>query len=101
VRVPGLTQAITVRAQSGVSTAGDATFGQKRTQAARVQQGRDRDSDEKTHTHVVYTDREIQPDDRVWFPGDDTTDDDVARRPIRVDAMRDLGGAVIGWKVLF
>jgi len=101
MRVPGLTQTITVRSVLSVSTAGDPTFGPKRTMAARVQQGRDRTATTIEHTHVVYTEGEVKADDRVWFPGDALTDDTVARRPASVSAMRDLGGVVIGWKALF
>lgn len=101
MRIPGLTQTITVRSQSGASVAGDPVYAARRTLAARVQQGRDRTQDAVEHTHVVYTEGELRPDDRVWFPGDNVLDDDAARRPVQINAMRDLTGTIIGWKGLF
>jgi hypothetical protein len=102
VRLGFLAQTITVRSQTGAAAdGGDPVFGPPRCVAARVQPGRDRNEDEISHTHVVYAASEIKADDRVWFPGDTTSDDTKARKPVHVEAMVHPTQGTIGWKALF
>ena len=81
----------TIFKASAVSTTadGDPGYGPRTPAAARVQFGRDRNSEEIAHTAVIYTSVEILPTDRVWLPGDALTDA-AARRPVQTYKTYDL-----------
>ena len=96
-----LTQTITVRTQASASAFGDETFSTSTTIPARVQAGRDRSAEAISHTHVVYTATELHVTDKVWFPGDDTSDDTAARRPVSVASSPLPDGSAVLWKTLF
>lgn len=97
VRLP---HTITVKSQSSVDSNGDQTFGSASTMQARVQNGRDRDSESIDHSAVVYTTSEIKADDRIWLPGDDTSDTSKARQPIAVTRSESVDGGFTLWKTL-
>jgi len=101
VNVSFLTHTITVSSQASVSSAGDPSYAAQRTLSARVQPGRDRQQSDIVHTHVVYTTEELLVDDRVWFPGDDTGDEDDARSPVSVSQSPHPDGVTTLWKTLF
>ena len=83
-----LTQTITVSEQTGVDTRGMPTYGAQTTKSARVEQTNElkinRDGNEQLARHVVVTSSEIGINARVWFPGDNTGDNDAAKRPITI-----------------
>lgn len=92
-----LTDTITVQSQTGVS-AGDPTWGSKVAKKGRVEHGTKMivsEGTEKQSEAQVLTDFAIGLEDRVWFPGDDTSDDNAASRPIGVKKARDFGGYTI------
>ena len=95
-----LNSTITVKSQSGAGTAGDPTYGSGTSVSARVQYGKDRTETEIAHDVVLYTTTEIKPDDRIWLPGDSTSDDTLARRPKKVSRSRSFGDADTLWKTL-
>ncbi|ADO68703.1 conserved uncharacterized protein [Stigmatella aurantiaca DW4/3-1] len=73
--------------------------------AARVQPSRklirDASGAEFVASFVVYTAAPITLRHRVWFPGDDTTDFNRARRPVAIDEHVDGAGVVRYRRVWF
>lgn len=96
-----LPQTITRKQQSGVGSHGDPTYGSGSTMAARVQMGRDRQFEAIEHEGVLYTETELLVTDRVWLPGDSTSDDKLARRPLRTVASPSLGASQTLYKTAF
>jgi hypothetical protein len=95
-----LTDTVTVAEPSGVSAYGDPTFGTKRTVKARVEGGpllvKDGSGVEVQADYRIVTESEISVQSRVWLPGDDTTDNNAARRPVSVrSASTKSGGATL------
>lgn len=95
-----LTDTITIASQSAVGAKGDPSYGTKTTAAARVQAGRDRHETEIEHSHVIYTTSPVLVDDRIWLPGDSTSDTTLARRAVHVESSHDRGGTTTLYKVL-
>lgn len=81
----------TKKSQSTTDSDGDpGGYGAAVTFAARVQRSKDRGSEEIEHDAVLFTSTEILVTDRVWLPGDSTSSDDLARRPVQVYRTADL-----------
>lgn len=81
----------TKKSQSSTDSDGDpGGYGSAVTFKARVQRSKDRDATEIEHTAVIYTSTEVLVTDRVWLPGDSTSDVDLARRPAAVYRTADL-----------
>jgi hypothetical protein len=57
--------------------------------------------EESMTTHFAMVDQAISLFARVWLPGADTSVDQQARRPLRVDAAVDLDGNTSHWEVYF
>lgn len=86
-----LVDTATKRSQSTTDADGDpGGYGSAVAFACRVQRSRDRDATEIEHDAVLYTSTEVLPTDRVWLPGDSTSDVDLARRPVQVYRTHDL-----------
>ena len=81
-----LTDTVTVAARSGVSGAGDPTYGSQTTVTARVEHGsklvKASDGREIQAEHTVLTTTAVGLQDRLWLPGDDTGDATKARLPV-------------------
>lgn len=98
------TETLTVKRTTSHSDAGDPVRATTFTCLARierstVEQGEDlgRAVDSK---HRVFTDTEIQQGDLLFFPEDDSGDDDTGHRVIQVDTRRRLNGEILMWSVL-
>jgi hypothetical protein len=50
--------------------------------------------------HVLYTETSIEPNWRVWLPGDDETDSSLAREIKAVNKYFDENGSVHHYKVI-
>lgn len=86
-----LTSTCTKKSQGATDTDGDpTTYGSAVEFAARVQRSKDRTAEEIPHDAVLYTTTTILPTDRIWLPGDSTSDVDLARRPVSVYQTSDL-----------
>jgi hypothetical protein len=87
---------VTVVSVAGRSNAGDPVFGPQREISARVEDGgylqRDSDGNELQAQHVLATEDEIKITDRLWLPGDDTSDFSASRRPLTVRYARTRTG---------
>lgn len=83
-----LTKTVTVAKQTAVSTSGDPTFGTQTTLKARHEKTTkvvlSTDGAERRADDVIITESVIDETDRVWLPGDDTGDNNAARRPLMV-----------------
>lgn len=81
----------TKASQASTSADGDPeTYTARTTFAARVQRSKARGAETIEHDAVLYTSTLILPTDRVWLPGDDTSDVNAARRPVEVSQHGDL-----------
>lgn len=94
------TDTVTVKSQTGVNSHGDPTYGAASAVSARVQRGKDRDDDSIDHVAVIYSATEIKVDDRIWLPGETTTDDDKARKAVKVSVSPSLDGSYKLYKSL-
>lgn len=82
-----LTDTVTYKQRTGVSTAGDPTYGSALTASARVEHGRkivQVDGEQVVFEHWFTTETELKPEWRCWLPGDDTTKDEESRRVVHV-----------------
>jgi hypothetical protein len=84
---------------------GAPTFGSLNTANARVEPKRklvrNSNGDEVLSSHVVYTAAAIVVSDQVWFPGENTSDANKARRPLAIDEYVDGDGLSVYRKVWF
>jgi hypothetical protein len=89
-------QTITYAPLLGRDAYGKPTFGSSATAPARVQPQRKMirtaDGSEFLASFVVYTAAPIALTDRVWFPGELSTDSNKARRPAAIDDYVDGAG---------
>lgn len=94
-----LINTITVASRTGADSYGMATYGSQVSVPARVENrltlalgGNPNLNSE----HVIVTTTLINPDDRIWLPGDNTSDSTQARRPLKINnaSTRD-GGYVV------
>lgn len=51
--------------------------------------------------HFVMMDQAVSPFARVWLPGLNTSNPQLARRPLRIDPAVDLDGITSHWEVYF
>lgn len=81
-----LVDTVTIAQITGRSLSGDPTFGTQSTIPARVERlfstVIDDEGNEVLSQHKVASESEIRLTDSVWLPGDDTTSNNDARRPI-------------------
>lgn len=81
----------TKKSQSTTDSDGDpGGYGSAVEFACRVQRSKDRTAEEVEHDAVLYTSTEILPTDRIWLPGDSTSDTNLCRRPVSVSRTYDL-----------
>lgn len=81
----------TKASQASTSADGDPeTYAARVTFLARVQRSKARGAETIEHDAVIYTSTPVLPTDRIWLPGDDTTDANDARRPVEVSQHADL-----------
>lgn len=96
-------QTINVAASTGVSGAGDPTYGAATPLDVRLEKKRrivvDASGDEVTSGTTIYTDTAIDMHDRIWFPGDSPSDPTLARLPLAVDKHPDEDGTVHHYEV--
>jgi hypothetical protein len=87
-----LTDTVTIASETGRSNTGDPTFGAQSTIAARVEEIDQIvllfDGNEARATHSVASEDEIKRTDRLWLPGDNTSDNTKARRALTVKHSR-------------
>lgn len=85
---PLMTHTVTLAAASSVSNFSDVTYAAQTTIKARVEHRRtlaiDASGNRVSAEHTVISESEIKLSDRVWLPGDDTSEANEARRPISV-----------------
>lgn len=88
---------VTIKSVTSRDGAGDPVFGSARTIKARVEDGglifRDSDGNEIQPEHTFTTQSEVKLTDRVWLPGDDTTDANASKRPLIVRRARRRDGS--------
>jgi hypothetical protein len=98
-------QTITYALLTGRDSFGKPTMGSQSTAAARVQPSRkmvkDANGNDAVSSFVVYTDAALTIFHRVWFPDEDTSDFNKARRPIAIDTYVDGAGVSVYRKVWF
>jgi hypothetical protein len=98
-------QTITFKTLTSVDTYSAPTYGSGTAALARVEPKRKVIRDERGNeilaSHVVYTAAAIKMTDRVWFPGESTSDNNKARRPIAIDEYVDGNGLAVYRKVWF
>ncbi len=91
-----LIDSVTFAEPSGITEFGDPTFTSKQVIAARVEEGSfltiDEDNNELQATHKIATLIRIPEGSRIWFDGDDTTDNTVAKRVIRCSTAQTKRG---------
>lgn len=99
-----MTDTITVQPLSGTTNWGDPSFGTARTQKARVEFVfnilRDSEGNERQSNARVATETEIGLHDRVFFPGDDTSDVEDARKVIQTETASTPDGYTL-YQVFF
>jgi hypothetical protein len=98
-----LDKTVSYKAPSGVSSAGDLTYGATQTASARVEQYtkivKTSGGEERQTTHRIVTEVEIPVDARVWLPGETVTDS-KARRAIAVNSAYLPGGGATLYETL-
>lgn len=97
-----LNQTITVQSLDGINWAtGEPEWGPPRQVRCRVESRiqlvRKTDNTEAQSTSTVYTEEQIKLDDRVWLPGENTADPNVAHTPINVLGVPDGLGRQYLW----
>jgi len=93
---------VTIAAQASVSEAGDPTFGSQSTIKARVEHGTKlvvSDGAQIQADHVVITTSPVLHTDRLWLPGDSTSDNNAARRPVVIKKATGLLGGLTLYEV--
>ena len=94
-----LTRTVTYRARTGVSGAGDPTFGSNTEIKAYVESTQKRvlttNGDETVATHKIVTASEIPKDAQVWLPGDSTANTELTRRVLVTQYAQDPGGFTV------
>lgn len=90
---------ITLKSQAGKSSHGDPTYGGQTSISGRVEHKLQRiitpEGNAVNSEHMVISESEIKVTDRVWLPGDDTTDATEARRPIWVGKAETTDGYIL------
>ena len=83
-----MTHTVTLASKSGRSNSGDPTYGSQTTISARVERKSKlfmaQDGNHKMAESRIISESEILLTDRVWLPGDDTTDTNESKQPIAV-----------------
>jgi len=98
-----LTDTVTIAHQSSVSENGDPTFGTQSTIKARVEHGTrllvGPDGQAMSYEQVFVTLDAVTQTDKVWLPGDTTTDVNAGRRPITVKKATTFDGITTLYEV--
>ncbi|HND51667.1 MAG TPA: hypothetical protein PLV92_04695 [Pirellulaceae bacterium] len=98
------TETLTVKRTTSHTDAGDPVRATTFTCRARIERSTVEQGDDTGRAvdarHRVFADAEIQQGDLLFFPEDDTGNDDTGHRVIQVDEKRRLGGDVLMWSVL-
>lgn len=98
-------QTISYATLTGRDSNGKPTLSAVSTAAARVEPARkfmrDARGNETVASFKVYTAAAVGMNHRIWFPGEDTSDLNKARRPIAVDEHVDGAGSTIFRTVWF
>ena len=93
-----LTETITMKRQTGHSSAGDPTYKAATTMKARVERGGTEAADGEgrriNDASDIYTTTALLLGDIVWFPEDDTADTQKSRRVVGVMMLRALDGSI-------
>ena len=91
-----LTDEITLARRTG-NSGGNPTFGAQITGKARVEDVNTlmvaQDSNEKRVTTMFVTDTEVFYTDRIWLPGDNTSDNSAAKRAVKIMYARFPGNS--------
>jgi len=91
-----LTDTVTIAHCTGVNESGDPAFGAQTTIKARVEHGTKvllgPSGEAIDYEQIVATCDPIAQTDRVWLPGDNTADNNAARRPITVKRATTFDG---------
>ena len=92
---------ITLADRTGV-TGGTPSYGSQYTAPARVEASDKKiigtDGNELQAEHAIATETEIKTTQRIWLPGDDTTDNTEARRALKVKNAREADGSGGHWE---
>lgn len=99
-----LNQVVTVQSQDGVNwSTGEPSWGTPRTVRCRIesklQMVRKPDNTEVQSISTLYTDEPIGIGDRIWLPGENTSDPNVAHTPINILGTPDLAGRPCLWTI--
>lgn len=98
-----LTQTVYVASFASLDAYGKNTYGAPRAVKARVQ-GQQRNvrgqaNDEVLASHVVYLAEAVQPTDRIWLPGADTSSSEASNVPLTITSSPHPTSGVTVWKV--
>lgn len=98
-----LTDTVTIAHQTSVSESGDPVFGSQSTFLGRVEHVSKLvagpDGTQMTADHVIATQAIVVQTDRLWLPGDDTSDNNAARRPITIRKATTFDGSTTLYEV--
>ncbi len=98
------TETLTIKRTTGHTDAGDPVRATTITCNARIERSSVEQGDDTGRAvdarHRVFADAEIQQGDLLFFPEDDTGDDDTGHRVIQVDTNRRINGEVLMWTAL-
>ncbi len=94
-----LTDTVTIALQTGITTSGDPTYGAKTTIKARVEYGTKlvygADGSAKECEASLATMTELPMQTRIWLPGDNTGDNNAAKRPILTKRASTPSGSLV------
>jgi hypothetical protein len=83
-----MTDTVTIASKSGRGNSGDPTYGAQSTIMARVEPVTKlvmgADGNEKMASTRMISESEVLITDRVWLPGDDTSEVNESKQPIKV-----------------
>lgn len=100
-----LNETINVATRSSLGAGGAPTYNAAAPVKARheydVRTVRAADGTERQVEHHVTTVGEINPEDRVWMPGDSTSNVNLAKRPVRIQEGKDKAGNTTHWETRF
>ena len=99
-----LTQQVTIVPLASYDATGGPVYGGQVTVGARIIPKAElvvaaRTGQEAVSSHQIYVENPIYIEDRVFLPGDNTSDPTVAKVPIRVDQAYDKSGNPVYWKI--
>lgn len=102
---PRLTETVSRKTVTGRTDYADPLYGDVDTFAARIERGTGEAysaaGSTLSYSHRIFCQTAVALTDLVFFPEDDTNDNDTGKRPASVQPCYDLGGTLDHYEVLF